>query len=154
MRGEHPSPMFRLATGEPPRRNGFSEGTQHYVVPFDLVLVLSTNFNPLELADEAFLRRIGYKIHFEACSRGEYEAIFKKECERQQVPYNQALVDMLVDGLHAPAGMPLLACHPRDLLGIALDYVRYTGAALDEAALRWAWDSYFVSDVARPTSKG
>jgi predicted ATPase with chaperone activity len=125
---------------------------QHHLVPFDLVLVLSTNLNPLDLTDEAFLRRIGYKIHFQEASRAEYDAIFKQECEGQGIPYNPALVEFLVDGLHGPRGIPLLACHPRDLLGLALDWVKYRGADLDENALRWAWDSYFVADIKQPTS--
>ena len=123
---------------------------QHFVVPFDLVLVLATNFNPLELADEAFLRRIGYKIHFDACTRPEYEAIFRQECEKQQIAYDPALLTFLIEALHRPKGVPLLPCHPRDLLGLAMDYGRYSGAVLDEAAIRWAWESYFVGDVERP----
>ena len=39
-------------------------GGRHCELPFDLILVFSTNLNPLELADEAFLRRIGYKLQF------------------------------------------------------------------------------------------
>ena len=118
---------------------------QHVIAPFDLVLVFSTNFNPLKLADEAFLRRIGYKVRFSECLPEEYAAIFRQECERQGAEYDPVWVSYLVDGLHAKTGTPLLACHPRDLLGLAMDYARYTGTAVDEAALQWAWDSYFVT---------
>ena len=49
--------------------------------------------------------------------------------------------------LHAHHGVPLLPCHPRELLGLALDYSRYTKGAdsLDETALRWAWENAFVA---------
>lgn len=131
------------------------ETGQHFVTPFDLVLVLATNFNPLELADEAFLRRIGYKIRFDVCNVEEYQAIFKQECSAQQVAYDPTLLAYLINGLHAPTGVPLLACHPRDLLGLALDYVGYTGSTLDKAAIRWAWESYFVGalDRSSPTER-
>ncbi len=125
---------------------------QHFVVPFDLVLIFATNFNPLELADEAFLRRIGYKVRFEACTREDYAAIFRQECAQQGLRHNERWVSFLVDELHAPRGVPLLACHPRDLLGLAMDHAQYTGGPVDEEALSWAWDTYFVSDVDRPTS--
>jgi predicted ATPase with chaperone activity len=118
---------------------------QHFSVPFDLVLVLSTNLDPREVADDAFLRRIGYKVRFEECSHAEYSAIYQQECEKHTVTYDDRLVRFLVGELHATFGVPLLACHPRDLLGLALDYVRYVGVGrLDEEALRWAWANYFV----------
>ncbi|CRI64967.1 AAA ATPase [Thiocapsa sp. KS1] len=120
---------------------------QLFTVPFDLVLIFATNFNPLELADQAFLRRIGYKVHFKESSPEDYAAIFEQECEKRGIIYNPGLVSYLVDGLHGPRGVPLLACHPRDLLGLAVDYVTYTGEPMGEPALLWAWDSYFVSDV-------
>jgi predicted ATPase with chaperone activity len=122
------------------------KGGQHFTVPFDLVLVLSTNLNPLSLADDAFLRRIGYKVQFAPSTREEYAAIFKQECDRLGIEWNPDLVTFLADGLHAKHRVPLLACHPRDLLGLALDHTRYTGAdSIDEAALLWAWTNYFVA---------
>ena len=45
-------------------------------------------------------------------------------------------------------GLPMLACHPRDLLGLALDHSHYAGIeTVDEQALRWAWANYFVKDT-------
>jgi hypothetical protein len=118
---------------------------QHFTVPFDLVLVLSTNLEPGRLADEAFLRRIGYKVPFEPATREEYVAIYRQECEKKGVEWDPDLAAFLMDDLHDPHGVPLLPCHPRDLLGLALDYARYTGAgAVDETGLRWAWSNYFV----------
>jgi hypothetical protein len=125
---------------------------QHFVVPFDLVLVFSTNFDPLELADEAFLRRIGYKIRFEPCSREEYTTIFQQECAKLALRYHPRWVAFLVEERHIPRGVPLLACHPRDLLGLAMDHAQYTGEPVDEESLSWAWETYFVSDADRPTA--
>jgi predicted ATPase with chaperone activity len=122
------------------------KGGQHFTVPFDLVLVLSTNIEPRTLADEAFLRRIGYKVPFEPATREAYAAILRKECEKNGLEWDPALAVFLMDELHARHEVPLLPCHPRDLLGLALDYARYRGAdGVDETALLWAWSNYFVA---------
>ncbi|MDP3814406.1 AAA family ATPase [Pseudomonas sp.] len=124
-------------------------GGRHCEIPFDLVLVFSTNLNPLELADEAFLRRIGYKLHFDHLQADEYERIWQQECEKLGIPYDLELVEYVIERLHRPEKMPLLPCHPRDLLGMALDRQRYLGAddsqALSPQTLIWAWRNYFVS---------
>jgi predicted ATPase with chaperone activity len=121
------------------------QGGQHVTVPFDLVLVFSTNLDPRALADDAFLRRIGYKVGFAPSSREEYSEILRQECERNAVVWDPDLVAFLTDELHAKNGVPLLPCHPRDILGLALDHARYMGSdSIDEAALRWAWSNFFV----------
>ena len=121
-------------------RNG-----HHFQVPFDVALVFSTNRNPLELADQAFLRRIGYKIRFRHLDEDEYSAIWGQECRRRGIDYDPALTRFVLDELHARQGVPLLPCHPRDLIDLAVDYVRYTEQhTLSAEALRWAWESYFV----------
>jgi hypothetical protein len=54
-------------------------------------------------------------------------------------------VDFAINELHGKRRIPMLPCHPRDLLGMALDRIAYMGAgALDDTALSWAWDSYFL----------
>lgn len=118
---------------------------QHFEVPFDVALVFSSNKHPLELADQAFLRRIGYKIRFEALDRKEYTNLWLLECERQNVGADPSLVEFVMDALHTKQGVPLLPCHPRDLIGLALDRLRYQGGdQLTEDSLRWAWQNYFV----------
>lgn len=127
-------------------------GGRHCEVPFDLVLVFSTNLNPLELADEAFLRRIGYKLHFDYLQPDEYRQIWRQECDKLGTPYDPELVDFVVERLHKAESRPLLPCHPRDLLNMALDFQRYQGAdgrqPLTPPILTWAWRNYFVSLVA------
>jgi len=118
---------------------------QHFSVPFDVVLVLSTNLNPLELADEAFLRRIGYKIRFAPMARDAYEAVWRQVGEESGIAIEPARVRFVIDALHAPNQVPLLPCHPRDLLGLALDYLAYQGEPeLSDQALEWAWNNYFI----------
>lgn len=121
---------------------------QHFQVPFDVALVFSSNKHPKELADEAFLRRIGYKIRFEALNRDEYRALWRLECEGQGLSADPALVEFVLDDLHEPNDVPLLPCHPRDLIGLATDYLRYLERyELTRESLRWAWQNYFVESA-------
>ena len=121
-------------------------GGRHCELPFDLILVFSTNLNPLQLADEAFLRRIGYKLHFDYLTRQEYEQIWRQEVEKMGIPFDPLLLRYVVEGLHQPEKVPLAPCHPRDLLGMARDRQRYQGGsgALTPQELEWAWHNYFV----------
>jgi hypothetical protein len=120
---------------------------QHFVVPFDEVLIFSTNLRPLDLADEAFLRRIGYKIHFDNISVEQYQRIWKNACDEKSIQFDAELIDYLINDLHGGTSTPLKPCHPRDLLGIAMDRVRYRNQprALTRDLLDFAWESYFVS---------
>ncbi|MDC0663751.1 AAA family ATPase [Marinobacter sp. SS21] len=118
---------------------------QHFQVPFKVALLFSSNLHPLELADEAFLRRIGYKIRFEPLTPEEYRAIWHQECQRQGITADPAHVAFMLEQMHGPSGVPLLPCHPRDLIGLATDYLRYRGEAeLTRKALIRAWQNYFV----------
>ena len=121
-------------------------GGRHCELPFDLILVFSTNLNPLELADEAFLRRIGYKLQFGYLKPEEYQKIWRQECERLGIHYDPLLVRYVLQRLYASEGMPLVPCHPRDLLNMALDRQRYIGGSgpLSPKELEWAWHNYFV----------
>ena len=121
-------------------RNG-----QHFQMPFDVALVFSTNRNPLDLADEAFLRRIGYKIRFDPLDQSDYLTLWEQECRRRGIDHDPALARFVVDELHRERGVALLPCHPRDLLDLAQDYLHYMDEdTLSTDALRWAWESYFV----------
>ena len=127
---------------------------KRFPVPFDVVLVFSTNLDPRDLADEAFLRRIGHKIAFGPLMRDEYSAIWRQVCAERGVAFDAEVLRYVLDELYDKSGTPLLACHPRDLLGLALDWVRYfTGAdAIDTAQIEGAWHSYFVSADNAPRS--
>jgi sRNA-binding protein len=52
-----------------------------------------------------------------------------------------------MDELHEKESVRMLPCHPRDLLGIAVDLAEYLGSPrrLTKQQLRWAWRNYFVS---------
>ena len=120
---------------------------RHFSVPFDTVLIFSTNIHPLELADEAFLRRIGYKIEFTPISVESYEQVWRDTCVDLQVDYDADVLNYAINELHARDHVELLPCHPRDLIGMAIDHAVYHGRqrAMDIDGLRWAWRNYFVS---------
>lgn len=113
-------------------------------VPFDVLLVFSTNLNPDDLDDPAFQRRVGHKIKFDAVKPDVFRAIWEEECLHQGVGYDVALVDYAIEKLLGAAGQPLLASQPRDLIRLALDFSHYAndGLGLTKAGLQRAWHNY------------
>lgn len=120
---------------------------KHFSVPFDVVMIFSTNIHPLDLADEAFLRRIGYKIEFTPLSVDLYEQIWRDTCVAYEVDYEPEVFDFVLNELHAKNGVSLLPCHPRDLLGMAVDLAMFSSndRCIGIDHVRWAWENYFVS---------
>lgn len=119
---------------------------QRLVVPFDVILIFSTNLLPEDLDDPAFQRRIGHKIGFEYADDDNYAQIWAQECDRLKVQFNPELVRFAIDQLHKRSGTPMLACHPRDLIGMALDYSKYANneKKLTQNGLVLAWNNYFA----------
>ncbi|NMG15030.1 ATP-binding protein [Aromatoleum bremense] len=118
-----------------------------FTLPFDVVLVFSTNLTPSDVADPAFLRRLGYKIHIGPMNEQEYRNIFTRVCEERGVPFDEAAFQTLLNDYHAVHGQPLLACFPRDIVNQIADLARYLGepAQLTPDALHWAWHNYFAA---------
>lgn len=117
-----------------------------FQIPFDVIVVFSSNQDPADLADEAFLRRLGYKIHIGALSEDQYRKVFRKVCEQWSIPYIEQGFQHLLQHYHYKEGRPLLACYPRDLLGQVRDLAIYEGRApeLSATLLDWAWNNYFT----------
>jgi hypothetical protein len=116
-------------------------------IPFDTQLFFSTNLPPDEVADDAFMRRIGYKIHVGPVELDDYHRITREACEVYKVHYTDAAFDHLVQHYHVRLAQPLLACYPRDLVSQIADYAAYLGQApeMSVATLDWAWHNYFAS---------
>ncbi|KQQ96245.1 hypothetical protein [Massilia sp. Leaf139] len=117
-----------------------------FEVPFDVIVVFSSNFVPQRLSDGAFLRRLGYKIEVPAASNAEYARLFEQACRSAGVAFDAGVFDYLLD-CHRRHGVPLLACYPRDLLRQLRDLARYEEEApcLSRRTLDWAWDNYFAT---------
>ena len=115
-----------------------------FMVPFDLVLVFSTNLHPRELDDAAFLRRLGHKIRVGAVSLADYRRIFERACDDEDVEFDVDAFDWLLQQ-HAHERQPLLACLPRDLLHLLTSHAAYLGepAQMSPHLLDWAWQAYF-----------
>jgi len=122
-----------------------------FQIPFDLVLVFSTNLKPGDLSDGAFLRRLGHKIKVgplpEACFRRVFEAV----CEQQGLTFDAAAYEHLIHRGHRRDHKPMLACQPRDLLHLLACRAAYLGqpAAMTPELLDWAWASYYGNAFSR-----
>ena len=85
-------------------------------VPFDQLIIFSTNLEPRDLVDDAFLRRIPYKIEVTDPSENEFRELFKLMCPGLGIPFNRETVDYLIEEHYRPLDRPLRCCQPRDLL--------------------------------------
>ncbi len=117
-------------------------------VPFDSLVAFATNLEPSDLADEAFLRRIPYKIHIGDPTLDEYMRIFELNCRRRQLPFHRILVTYLQRRYYGLSRRPMRACHPRDLLDQVTALCRYRGSepAITRDLLDKACDAYFVHE--------
>ena len=96
-------------------------------VPFAVLILFSTNLPPDRLADEAFLRRIRYKVEIPNPSHEEYREIFRRECAARGVPYDDGAVSHLFEAWYESHGRELRGCHPRDLVEAIVDMAKYEG---------------------------
>lgn len=117
-----------------------------FQIPFDVIVVFSSNQDPAELADEAFLRRLGYKIRIGPLSEQQYRLVFRQVCSELSIPFSEVALQYLLNEYHYKEGRPLLACYPRDLLGQVRDLALYESKLPDltAEALDWAWNNYFT----------
>lgn len=85
-------------------------------VPFDQLVIFSTNLQPRDLVDEAFLRRIPYKIHVPNPSAKHFVELFRIMCRNMDVEFREDIVEYLIRTHYEASGRSPRACHPRDLL--------------------------------------
>ncbi len=121
----------------------------HFEVPFELVMLFSTNLDPAELVDDAFLRRLGYKIQMHPLDFSQYQALWQRMCDDYALTCDPDIFNYLIETYHTPEDKPFLPCYPRDLLGIVKDAIRYGGLppVVTPALLDSAWRHYFVNAV-------
>jgi predicted ATPase with chaperone activity len=121
---------------------------QKFGVPFMTLVVFATNIRPAELVDEAFLRRIHYKVFAESPTVEQFTRIFKDYCLSRSIPHDDGLVEGLLRGFFKPRAIPLRGCHPRDLIDKALSLAEYLGepTRLTPELLQAACAGYFVED--------
>lgn len=115
-------------------------------VPFELLLVFSTNLPPRDLVDEAFLRRIRHKIEVPSPDFDNYREIFKRACIQRKIAYDEQAVRYLLQEYYVKPERKLRANHPRDILDQIVDIAGYldTEPTLTKEMLDRAAASYFV----------
>jgi hypothetical protein len=115
-------------------------------MPFYVLIVFSTNLDPRDLVDEAFLRRIRHKIEVGDPTYEQFRNIFQRVCEAKRIKYDEQALAYLLKEWYINHDRSLRAVHPRDLLTQLIDIATYlnkppmlTKDLLDRAAA-----SYFV----------
>lgn len=100
-------------------------------VPFEQLILFSTNLKPEDLVDEAFLRRIPYKIHIDDPADDEFHELFRLAARSLGCEYRAEVVDHLLERHYRAAGRPRRRCHPRDLLTQVRNYCVYNDLPLE-----------------------
>ena len=90
-------------------------------VPFDVFLVFATNLEPAQLVDDAFLRRVRYKVELGRPDADRFSEILRRECDRCGLRHDPQVLDYLIKQHYQSAKRPFNACEPRDLLDQAVE---------------------------------
>ena len=125
---------------------------QKFEMPFMVMVIFATNIKPQELVDEAFLRRIHYKVFAESPTVAEFTQIFENSCKERGLPYDPSMVQHLLQTYYRPRKIALRGCQPRDLLEQVVSLAEYRGEPrrVTPDLLDAACASYFVDDQETP----
>ncbi len=96
-----------------------------FAVPFETLLIFSTNLDPETLVDDAFLRRIRHKLGIDNPDEQRFYQIFMGECKARGIAFNKYAFVHLLREYYQQVGRTPRACHPRDLLDQVTDFARY-----------------------------
>ncbi len=120
---------------------------QSFSVPFKQLIVFSTNLDPGDLVDAAFLRRIQMKVGVYSPSEKMYYQLFRIMCKVMKVPFDKESFLHLIQNWYRGKGMVYQACHPRDILRVVIALCDYIGEEphLTTALIDEACESYFVA---------
>lgn len=115
-------------------------------VPFDQLVVFSTNLEPRDLVDEAFLRRIPYKIEVADPTEDEFRLLFEIMAKHLGIEFHREAVDYVIAKHYKQVNRPLRFCQPRDLLLQIRNYCRYNDipAEMSNELFDRAVENYFV----------
>ena len=127
-----------------------------FEVPFDVLVIFATNLEPRTLTDEAFLRRIPYKVRATNPSIDQFSRIFDMVCQKHGIPFNPDVVAHLCQEYYEGRGLEMRACHPRDLVEQMVMLCKYrkqplaiTPKLLDEACRTYFLDKPLYGTEAR-----
>lgn len=116
-----------------------------FEIPFDQLVVFATNIEPKKLADEAFLRRLPYKLKIDYPNIKEYENIFRKVCDSNGLKFDSKIFDYLM-AKYNESNIKPIGCHPRDLIDQIIDEANYVGKppSITKNVIDLAWENYFI----------
>jgi hypothetical protein len=119
-----------------------------FEIPFNVFIIFATNLKPESLADEAFLRRIPYKIRAKNPTVDEYTRIFEMVCRKRGVAFDPVMVEYLQRKYYQARKLQMRACHPRDLVEQVIDMCRYhqREPVITRELLDAACGSYFLEE--------
>jgi hypothetical protein len=123
-------------------------------VPFEQLVVFSTNLDENDLADQAFLRRMGYRARVEPPTPLAYSEIFKRQAYTRGIRFEQSVLDHVLDKYRIERRV-MKGCEPRDLLDRTTDICLFEGQPLEltSAVMDIAWRNYFgTSHTFEPTA--
>ncbi len=117
-----------------------------FEIPFDQLIIFATNLDPKELVDEAFLRRIKYKIDVKNPTEDEYRQIFRDVCSAKGMRYSDDVVTYILHTYYRQFDMELRSCHPRDIVNLICDVARFRKLkpSLAKELVDQACQSFFV----------
>jgi hypothetical protein len=117
-----------------------------FTIPFNQIVLFSTNLEPRSLVDEAFLRRIRYKIKVDHPSEDAFAEIFQRVCAEYGLEYDQDVFVELLENFYKKHAIRPSACQPRDLVAHIVDYCRYHNQVprFSHQAIAQAWKDYFL----------
>ena len=116
-----------------------------FEIPFDQLVIFATNLEPNKLADEAFLRRLRYKIRIGYPTPKEFRRIFQAVCKANRLELDDGVFDYLITK-YDDSGIKPIGCHPRDLVDHIIDEAFFSKnpPAVTREAIDFAWSNYFV----------
>jgi hypothetical protein len=120
-------------------------------VPFDELLIFSTNLDPTQLADEAFLRRIKFKIEIRDPDEIQYRKIWELVCKGKKIEFDESGIDYLINKWYLPENRPFRMCQPRDLLDQMMSIAKYNMERINFSPdlIDAACATYFISKEKR-----
>jgi hypothetical protein len=117
---------------------------QKIQIPFDQLIMFSTNLDPKDLGDDALLRRIKFKFEIIDPTEDQYREIWKIMCKVRKVSYDERGVDYLINKWYRPDERPFRMCQPRDIIDQMISIAKYnmetpalTADLLDAACLTY-----------------
>jgi energy-coupling factor transporter ATP-binding protein EcfA2 len=120
---------------------------QKMQIPFDQLIMFSTNLDPKDLGDDALLRRIKFKFEIIDPTEDQFREIWKIMCKVRKIPYDDRGIDYLINKWYKPDERPFRMCQPRDIIDQMLSIARYNmeTPALTADLLDAACFTYFPS---------